>query len=35
MKVKGDLMDNELKIKDFLKNNYKIINTMKNGVLFF
>lgn len=27
MKVKGDLMDNELKIKDFLKNNYNYIST--------
>lgn len=27
MKVKGDLMDNELKIKDFLMNNYNYIST--------
>lgn len=27
MKVKGDLMDNELKIKDFLNNNYNYIST--------
>ena len=27
MKVKGVLMDNELKIKDFLKNNYNYIST--------